>query len=326
MLAVNPTAVTVQFDQAVEQTSAETAGNYVIAPAVAVLDAALQSDGRTVLLTTATLTAGQTYTLYVSNVTDLEDPPNAIQPNAAAEFEVSTGGRQIVGLVGLYTFDAGSGTTVYDVSGVAPTTNLTISDPAAVTWSIGGLTFDSAAMAATPSGATKYYNELTGANALTLEAWVIPDNTSQHGPATIATMASSFARNFTLGQGDTDGSGSAYSLRLRTSTTGTNGALIVTPTGVVKTGLQHVVVTRATNGLTRIYVDGQIALETTIDGTFSNWSSSYRFGIGSDSILSTPWLGELRLLAIYDRALSAADVQQNRAGRPGRTRCGTPAI
>lgn len=316
VMAVNPTSVTVQFDQAVEQTSAETPGNYLIDPAVAVLAAALQTDGRTVLLTTGTLTAGQTYTLYVSNVTDLADPPNVMQPNSAAEFEVSTGGRQVVGLVGLYTFDAGSGTTVYDESGVLPTTDLTISNEAAVTWTIGGLSFDTPAMAATPSGATKYYNSLTGSNAMTVEAWLIPDNTSQHGPATIATMASSYARNFTLGQGEVDGGGSAYSLRLRTSTTGTNGALVSTPTGVAKTGLQHVVATRTADGLTRIYVDGQIALETTISGTFSNWSSSYRFGVGSDSVLTLPWLGELRLVAIYNRALSAADVQQNRSAGP----------
>ena len=58
------------------------------------------------------------------------------------------GGDSIVrvdeGLIVLYEFDEGSGATVSDSSGVAQALDLSIADPANVTWSPGYLTIDSA--------------------------------------------------------------------------------------------------------------------------------------------------------------------------------------
>ena len=62
--------------------------------------------------------------------------------------ECQVGGEPIVrvdeGLIVLYEFDEGSGATVSDSSGVAQALDLSIADPAHVTWSPGYLTIDSA--------------------------------------------------------------------------------------------------------------------------------------------------------------------------------------
>ena len=62
-------------------------------------------------------------------------------------------------------------------------------------------------------------NAARASNALTLEAWVTPANTTQSGPARIVTLsATPQTRNFTLGQ-----DGPAYNVRLRTTATDDNG-------------------------------------------------------------------------------------------------------
>lgn len=59
------------FSEAVEETSAETAANYVIDNGVTVSAASLGADLKTVTLTTSPLSQGISYTLTVNNVTDL---------------------------------------------------------------------------------------------------------------------------------------------------------------------------------------------------------------------------------------------------------------
>jgi len=56
-------------------------------------------------------------------------------------------------------------------------------------------------------------------NAITIEVWIKPANTTQAGPARIVTVSKDPGqRNFTLGQ-----KGSAYEVRLRTTSTSPNG-------------------------------------------------------------------------------------------------------
>ena len=53
---------------------------------------------------------------------------------------------------------------------------------------------------------------------------------------------------------------------------------------------------------------------------FSNWDSNYPLLIGNEATLDRPYLGEIFLVAIYDRVISDAEIQQNfNAGALGRT-------
>ena len=72
------TNVEVVFSEDVEQTSAESSGNYSIDGGITVSAAALDPDGHTVNLTTSSMTNGFSYTLTVNNVTDV-----ALNPIAA---------------------------------------------------------------------------------------------------------------------------------------------------------------------------------------------------------------------------------------------------
>jgi len=308
--------VRVVLSEPVEATTAENPSNYALVPAVGVTGATLAPNERTVILDTTGFTSGTSYTLTINNVTDLAGNP--IAPNTQATFEYVDYARATDGLVVLYDFDEGLGTIVHDVSQVGTPLNLNIGDPAAVQWVPGGLVLAAPVTIATSGYATKIYNACVPANEITLEAWAEPASTSQYGPAILMTMSSGYARNFGLGQGLPEtGSGTRYNARLRTSTTGSGGDSLTTPPNQVTLALQHIVYTRTPAGTTTIYVDGNPVIADSVDGTFSNWSSTYRFAVGNEIAGGQPWLGELQLLAAYSRALSPAEVTQNYFAGPG---------
>jgi len=217
------------------------------------------------------------------------------------------------GLLALYTFQEGGGAVVRDQSKVAPLMNLTIANPGAVTWLSGALRFDQETIVQSDGPAAKLNAALPASNALTVEAWVRPVNLTQTGPARIATVSvTTGSRNMTLSQ-DT----SRYEMRLRRTTTDDNAIpLLATAPGTAQTGLQHVVYTRDTGGTGRLFVDGAERISDSLGGDLSNWDDSYAFALGNEFTENRGWLGEMFLVAVYDRALSNAEILQNRSAGP----------
>ncbi|MEH6466765.1 MAG: PQQ-dependent sugar dehydrogenase [Porticoccus sp.] len=226
-----------------------------------------------------------------------------------------TAERVIDGLQVLYTFDTGSGSTVNDVSGVGAPLDLTIASPTAVTWGAGTLTVNSSTVLSSTGAATKVSNAVQASNAITVEAWVAPANTTQTGPARLVSIPESNSRrNLTLGQ-----TANQWIMAFRTSTTGTNGLNphTGTPEGSATTALTHIVYTREASGLAHFYVNNELVATETVSGDSSNWNSGYSLLLGNEAAENKPWLGLFDLVAIYDRALSEAEVEQNFAAASG---------
>ncbi|MFG6106619.1 Ig-like domain-containing protein [Leptothoe sp. EHU-05/26/07-4] len=218
-------------------------------------------------------------------------------------------GRIEEGLLSLYTFDEGSGNTVFDVSGIGNPLNLQIDSLTGVSWGDGVLDVNAPNLIAFNQAATKLTNGITQTQELTIEAWITPDNLTHQGPARIATLsANSGNRNFTLGQERAN-----YQTRLRTTTTGNNGTRkTVTSSGSpVETDLSHVVYSRDANGLAQLYVDNQLVGSNIIDGDFSNWNDQYQFALANELGGGRPWLGIYDLVAVYNQAFDASEVEQN---------------
>lgn len=223
--------------------------------------------------------------------------------------------RVNAGLILLYAFDEGSGSTVADQSGALPTHDLAIADPGRVTWSAGHLTVDAATTLSTIGAATKVHDRATASGELTVEAWVKPADVIQFGPARIISMSpDTQARNFMLGQ-DED----TYAVRFRADgqTDWDNGSptLFTTP-GSTTTALAHVVHTHRADGTEVVYIDGVANLSSTRTGGMSMWDATYRVVVANEGTNDRAWLGELHLIAVYDRALDLGEVQQNFTAGP----------
>ena len=220
-------------------------------------------------------------------------------------------GRVFNGLVAYYDFTEGSGNIVNDKSGYGTPINLTILNPGNTTWETGcGLTINSDTRIESTGAATKINNAIISSNALTIEAWVHPPNNTQGGRSRLVTLSEDgYNRNASLYQHFDE-----YAARNRTTTTNDNGE----PTGETPdeslhpTGPQHVVYTwDGSTGQEYIYIDGEIQYSGTRSGNTSNWDTSYRLALGSELNGDSPWRGTFYQVAIYDEALSTAEVLQN---------------
>lgn len=225
----------------------------------------------------------------------------------------AAGDRVTNGLVALYEFMETEGHIIHDGTG---SQDLTIRDPENFEWLDPGIKILAATVAKTDTAKIIYTPYMT------VEAWVIPANNIQSGPARIVTFSKDSAdRNFTLGQ-----AAGAYNVRFRTSENSNNGTnpSTSTPTDDIKPipTLQHVVYTRdEATGKAKIYVNKSLCNEVDVPGDGSNWDLSFAFGMFNElnfPVDDRTWLGSVRLVAVYDRVLSQQDINQNYyAGPPG---------
>ncbi|RLW68047.1 MAG: ATPase, partial [gamma proteobacterium symbiont of Stewartia floridana] len=130
----------------------------------------------------------------------------------------SGGSRQESDVIALYEFKTGSGNTAYDTSGVDPAINLTLSGD--TTWVEGwGLEFRTGKAQGSTSDSRKLSQLIQATGEYTVEAWLVPSNVTQEGPARIISYsAGTDDRNFTLGQTLYN-----YDFLHRSSTTDGNG-------------------------------------------------------------------------------------------------------
>lgn len=229
--------------------------------------------------------------------------------------------RVTSGLQVLYTFAEGAGDVVQDVSGSGDPLNLSIADMHAVTWSDTGLEIAKSTIIAAGDPPARLIDAAQASNAVTIEAWITPANATQKGPARIVTLSSGvLGRNFTLGQQE-----DRFDVRFRTTSTNQSGQpSLTTAAEAAGPAPTHVVYTRDAQGRAVVYVDGTKSAELQVDGELSNWDRAFQLAVGNELSNDRPWLGTLHLVAIYNRALSADDVQRNRAA--GARTDGPPAL
>jgi hypothetical protein len=218
------------------------------------------------------------------------------------------GARISDGLLALYPFNDGSGSLVRDVSGVGTPMNLTIGTPGAIAWQNDVLVVSGSTLINSTGAADKIINGAQATNEISMEAWIRPANLTQAGPARIVSISEGTgSRNLTLGQDL-----SRYEGRVRTTATSENGIpSVATEFGEAEATLQHVLYTRDASGNVRIYLDGELNASGTVTGDFSNWSPTQPLLIGNELSGNRPWFGELHLIALYNRALTPAEVAVN---------------
>ena len=228
-------------------------------------------------------------------------------------------------LVVLYEFDDGDGDIVED-SGPGEPVDLVIQDPANVEWDDGFLTVtDELGTIIQGEAAPKLYDALTDSNQVTVEAWIQPTFIGQSGPARIVAFSdpNSDQCNFMIGV-----DGDEFQARLRTSTTRGKGRprRLKTQDLAATDELTHVVYV-FDDGEAAFWVDGEKRVlevggnfvDGDVGGNFTDpgnghdgWDATYTFGVANeDGQQNRAFLGDYHLLAVYSRALSEDEIQQN---------------
>jgi hypothetical protein len=159
-----------------------------------------------------------------------------------------------------------------------------------------------------------FFETLTAGDGLTVEAWVEAADPRQRGPARIVSYSLDAAhRNFTLGQQEDH-----LVMRLRTDTTDLNGKPSLQVPGVFDGGgVRHVAITYDGEILSA-FVDGEArASSRERRGDFSSWDRTHSLVLGNEADGTRPWRGRMLLVAVYARALGAAEVGANHAAGHG---------
>ncbi|MGB5260090.1 MAG: LamG domain-containing protein [Gammaproteobacteria bacterium] len=225
---------------------------------------------------------------------------------------VSSGGSRIEdNVIAKYEFKTGSGTRVFDTSGVSPDTHLDLSG--GYSWVGGwGIDLTNGKAQALTGDSVKLYNMITATGEYTIEAWVAPANVSQDNTARIISYsAGTSQRNFTLGQSLYN-----YDVMHRSTTTDLNGEPTLSTADAdedLQATLQHVVVTYDPVNGRRIYVNGTFTddIDPIAGGTLVDWDNSFAFVMGNEVSNDRPWAGTIRFVAIHNRALDQAAITQN---------------
>lgn len=246
-------------------------------------------------------------TAFAGTITPTQLDPELVTSKALTlpEGIVASGGsRYEDNVIALYQFKTGQGRTAFDTSGVNPGMHLQFTGD--VSW-VGGWGIDiiSGRAQATTTSSQKLYDNITATGEYTVEAWVVPANVTQEGPARIISYAGSEAeRNFTLGQVQYN-----YDFQQRSG-----GSLTTADADEdLQATLQHVVVTYDPVNGRRIYVNGVFTDDVDTDPAngLADWVNNFAFVLGNEVSGNLQWQGKLRLIAIHNRALTAEQIAQN---------------
>ena len=229
----------------------------------------------------------------------------------------SGGNRYEANLVAKYMFQTGSGSTAYDTSGVTPAADLSLSGN--VSWVGGwGINIGAGGKAqASTSSSQKLANLIQSSGEFTIEVWAAPGNVAQKSAYLVSYSGSNTTRNMTLDQETMQ-----YEGRTRSSTTDTDGApplITTTATGAAQAALQHVVLTYDPVNGQKIYVNGVYTgdADPAKGGSLANWDSTFALVLGNETTGQRQWQGVLKFVAIHNRALTQAQIQQNFAAGVG---------
>ncbi|HTQ37299.1 MAG TPA: LamG domain-containing protein, partial [Steroidobacteraceae bacterium] len=231
---------------------------------------------------------------------------------------VASGGNRFdTNVIARYEFKTGSGDVAYDTSGVDPELDLQFTGN--VTWVGGwGVNIKSAGKAqGTTTASKKLFDRIKASGEYTIEAWIAPADVTQDNAWIVSYSGSETERNVTLAQ-----RAFQYEALARSSTTGANGApaLVTLDTDRdAQASLQHVVLTFDPVNGRRLYVNGSFTgdLDPRPGGSLADWDSTYALVLGNETSGTRQWQGVVRFLAIHDRALTLAQIQQNFAAGVG---------
>lgn len=246
--------------------------------------------------------------------------PNLVLSKALTLYDgtVAAGGnRYETNTIAKYEFKTGSGSTIFDTSGVEPALNLNMSGD--IGWMGGwGINIKAGGKAqGTTTGSKKLADRIKATGEYSIEVWAAPANVAQEDAYIFSYSGGVMSRNVTLAQ-----RAYQYEALGRSSTTGANGApaLLTKDTDRdAQASLQHIVLTYDPVNGRKLYVNGNFPgdVDPRAGGSLADWDDTFALVLGNETSNNRQWLGVIRFAAVHSRALTLQQVQQNFAAGVG---------
>lgn len=254
---------------------------------------------------------------FATGTTQSEGAIESVTASLAEGFEDQGDERYDGTLIALWEFKEGSGQTAFDTSGVGQPLHLSLQGE--VRWlSSYGIEVREGSARGTRSASKKLYDRIAdpsgGTQQYSVEAWVVPASVDLEGPARIASYSDGTGRrNFTLGQVLYSYDFRNRSLAAEIDSNGTPSLQTYDVDRDLQPTLQHTVMTYDQFRGRRIYVNGRWTddVDEQGPGRLWNWDDNQIFILGNETSDNRPWLGQLRLVAVYDHALTEEQILQN---------------
>ncbi len=257
---------------------------------------------------------------FVNQITIEPVDPNLVLSRALTLYDgtVAAGGNRFeTHTIAKYEFKTGSGSTIFDTSGVEPALNLNMSGD--ITWMGGwGVNIKATGKAqGTTTGSRKLADRIKPTGEYSVEVWAAPANVTQEDAYVISYSGGVMSRNVTLAQ-----RAYQYEALARSSTTGANGAPALLTRDAdrdAQASLQHVVLTYDPVNGRRIYVNGVFTgdADPRSGGSLADWDDTFALVLGNETSNNRQWQGVIRFAAVHSRALTLEQIQQNFAAGVG---------
>jgi Concanavalin A-like lectin/glucanases superfamily len=227
------------------------------------------------------------------------------------------GNRYDTNVIAKYEFKTGTGTTVFDTSGVEPAVNLNLSGTAE--WLGGwGINIKAGGKAqGTTTASKKLADRIKATGEYSIELWAAPANVTQEDAYIFSYSGGVMSRNVTVAQ-----RAYQYEAMGRASTTGANGApaLLTKDTDRdAQASLQHIVLTYDPVKGRQLIVNGNPTgdVDPRSGGSLADWDDTFALVLGNETSNNRQWQGVIRFAAVHSRALTLPQIQQNFAAGVG---------
>ncbi len=257
---------------------------------------------------------------FVDGIAPTQVDPALVLSKALTLYDgtiASGGNRYDTGVIGKWQFKEGAGTVADDTSGVDPALNLTLAGD--TSWVGGwGVRFGPNGGEARGGAASrKLYDLIKSGGEYSVELWAAPANVTQEDAFMASYSGGTAARNFTLSQ-----RAYQYEMFARSSATDADGAPALLTNDAdrdAQASLQHVVLTYDPVNGRRLYVNGNFTgdMDAEKGGTVGNWDDTFVFLLGNETSGNRKWQGTIRFAAVFNRALTQDQIQQNFAAGVG---------
>lgn len=258
-------------------------------------------------------------TTYVYSVQAVNHVGNSPSSNKSIVSTLSVAETKRIkdGLIAYYNFNYDPDFTVRDLSGYKSPLDLKVLQRSSVSWDDNSklkVTSPTALVSLAP--ADKIISAIKTTNEFSAECWIMPSESGILSSSRIVSLGKNDSEvGFVLDQeSGSDGNRPwlNYSVRTQTnSTTLTGFPQLIPQKETSYVNLIHLAYTIDQAGYEDFYINGKKQAEGFRPSGFENWSDTYYLRFGNESDLSKPYKGSLYSIALFNRALSADEVNYN---------------